>query len=247
MRRIVPQHSTPQREVQSWWEETNLRIAYGFVVGRPQPRRLWAGEVCPQSTLKAVYHRMAGKGTVQPRRVFLRDLKFSRVYCVLKAYLDESYDTSTMCVGGWICDEDSWKRIEGKWLARIEYERRLEIKQGHKPIQRYHATDCANLKREFAPKNGWTIERQIGLTKKLIGIVGEADPQPVGIAIGMSLKELKAVRPDFTDQELKWHSYSFCVSECLANIGNIMREQFMHDKVSVVYEDTKELGEAALD
>ena len=35
------------------------------------------------------------------------------------------------------------------------------------PISRYHATDCANLKKEFDKKNGWDIKKQINLTKRL--------------------------------------------------------------------------------
>jgi len=178
--------------------------------------------------------------------VSLKDLKFSRFYCVLKAYFDESYDPSTMCVGGWLCLEDAWTPIEAKWLARIEHERRIAVKHGHKPIRRYHATDCGNLKKEFSAKQGWTIDRQIRLTKKLISIIGEAKPQPIGIVIGMSLKELALVRPDFTDTELKWWAYYFCMRECLDNVGKVMQHQAPHDKVSAIYEDSTELGSAAL-
>jgi hypothetical protein len=165
---------------------------------------------------------------------------------VLKAYFDESYDRSTMCVGGWLCHEDTWKVIEKNWLARVGHERRIAIKHGHKPIRRYHATDCGNLKREFSKKNGWDIPRQIRLTKKLIGIIGTANPQPVGIVIGMSLDELKLVRPDFTAQELKWWAYYFCFRECLDNVGKGMQEWFTHEKVSVVYEGSTDLSSAAL-
>jgi hypothetical protein len=184
---------------------------------------------------------------MQPRRVSVMDLNFSKVYCVLKAYFDESFDDSAMCVGGWLCLDYAWKHIEGKWLSRIEHERRIAIKHRHKPIERYHATDCANLKRGFAVKHGWTIERQIRFTKKLISIIGEADPQPVGIVIGMSLKELKLVRPDFNDRELKWWAYRFCMGECLDNIGKAMHAWFTHDTVSVIHEASDELNSAALE
>jgi hypothetical protein len=179
--------------------------------------------------------------------VSLKDLNFSRVYCVLKAYFDESYDPSTMCVGGWLCPEGSWKRIEDKWLARIEHERRISVKHGHKPISRYHATDCGNLKREFSAKHGWTIDRQIQLTKKLIGVIGKATPQPIGIVIGMSLKELALVRPAFTEKELKWWAYRFCMGECLNNVAKASHEWFTHDTVSVIHEASDELNSAALE
>lgn len=181
-----------------------------------------------------------------PGYVSLTDLKFSRIYCVLKAYFDESYDPSTMCVGGWLCLEDAWKPIETNWLARIEHERRISIKRNCKPISRYHATDCGNLKKEFSGKHGWTIDRQIRLTKKLIAIIGEAKPQPVGIVIGMSLKELAVVRPDFTDKELKWWAYRFCMAECLDQIGQAVYEWFTHDTVSVIHEASMDLNSAAL-
>jgi hypothetical protein len=177
----------------------------------------------------------------------LRDFKFSRVYCVLKAYFDESYDHATMCVGGWVCDENTWKQIEGKWIARIEHERRMSIKKGYAPVSRYHATDCANLKREFCEENGWDIPRQICLTKRLIDIIGEANPKPIGIAIGISLKELLAFKPDLTAQEAKMHAYSFCISECLDNIRHVMRARPAHERVSVFYENNKEFGYLALE
>jgi len=185
---------------------------------------------------------------VQPRHVSLNDLKLSRVYCVLKAYFDESYDGSTMCVGGWLCTEDGWKLIEDKWLARIAHENRMSVKKGHPPITRYHATYCANLKKEFSATNGWSVERQIQLTKKLIGIVGNADPQPIGIVIGLSLNELRLVRPDFTDKELKWWAYRFCMGDCLNNIGKAVHEWFTHDTVTVIHDgDGGDLDVAALE
>jgi hypothetical protein len=179
---------------------------------------------------------------VRPRYVFLKDLKFSRFYCMLKAYFDESYDHATMCVGGWICDENSWKQIESKWLARIEHERRMSVKNGFTPISRYHATDCANLKREFREENGWNIARQICLTKRLIDIIGSADPKPIGIAIGISLTELRAFKPDLTDKEAKEHAYSFCISECLDNVRHVMRARLTDERVSVFYEQSKQFG-----
>lgn len=182
---------------------------------------------------------------MRTRYVFLRELKFSRIYCMLKAYFDESYGHATMCVGGWICDETSWTQIERKWLARIEHERRMSIKNGHPPISRYHATDCGNLKREFSEANGWNIKRQILLTKRLTDIIGESNPKPIGIAIGISLRELKDFKPDLTDQEAKMHAYSFCISECLDNVRHVMRARLADERVSVFYEQSREFGHLA--
>lgn len=65
---------------------------------------------------------------IADRPVYLRELKLSGVYCVLTAYLDESYDNGTMCVGGWLCHEDTWKQIEPRWIQRIGYESRMSVK-----------------------------------------------------------------------------------------------------------------------
>ena len=101
---------------------------------------------------------------------------------MLKAYLDESYNTRTMCVGGFLAHENVWKKIEPKWEERIAYENRKSVKMGFPPISRYHATDCANLKNEFAPKKGWNIPRQIKLTKRWIEIIRQH--KPAGIVMG---------------------------------------------------------------
>ncbi len=62
----------------------------------------------------------------------------------------------------------------------------------------------------------------------------------------MSLKELALVRPDFTETELKWWAYRFCMGECLDNIGAAVHEWFSHDTVTVIHEASDELNSAAL-
>jgi hypothetical protein len=162
---------------------------------------------------------------------------------VLRAYFDESYDNRTMCVGGWLCTEDAWAAIEPKWLQRIEHERRMSIKGGHEPILRYHATDCANLKRQYKT---WTIERQIQLTKKLIGILGGARPLPVGVAVGLSMEELMGARPDLDEKQIKWAAYFLCMCECFHNIGEAMDELFPSERVSVIHDGSSDFDTAAL-
>jgi hypothetical protein len=70
----------------------------------------------------------------------LRTLKFSKMYCIMRAFLDESYDSHTMAVGGWLAHEDAWTLIETKWSQRIEFERQRSIRRGEVPISRRHAS-----------------------------------------------------------------------------------------------------------
>src|SRR5262245_59144069 len=90
-----------------------------------------------------------------------------RVYCLMtwSDYIDESYNNRTFCVGAWLARVKTWGGIENKWKQRIEFENRVSFKHNFPPISRYHATDCANLKREFSEERGWTIPRQIRFTK----------------------------------------------------------------------------------
>jgi hypothetical protein len=189
---------------------------------------------------------LAGKDTMQPYHVSLRDLKFSRIYCVLNAYIDESYDSHTMAVGGWLAHEDTWPEIETKWLQRVAHENRMSKKRGFKPISRYHATDCGNLKREFSTENGWDVPRQIHFTKKLIDVLGAVHPRPVGIAVGLSIRKLKTERPDLEALDIKKQAYFLCMCECLANIGEAMDGMFPTEKVSVVHERSNDFDHAAL-
>jgi hypothetical protein len=74
-----------------------------------------------------------------------------------------------------------WERFTKAWAERIALENRNSVKRGFPPIGRYHATDCANLKREFAEKKGWNIPRQVRLTKRLCTIFAEHRPQAIVI------------------------------------------------------------------
>lgn len=161
---------------------------------------------------------------------------------MLHAYLDESYDAHTMCVGGWLSPDNVWPLINEKWAQRIEYEQKLSIRRSQEPIDRYHATDCANLKRKFKT---WTIPRQILLTRKLIGILGAVRPLPIGIAVGLSLRELRAARPDLDAKMVKWVAYFLCMCECFFNIGEAMNEVFPSERVTVVHDGSAEFDGAA--
>lgn len=187
---------------------------------------------------------VAQRCRIADRPVYMRELKLSQVYCVLKAYLDESYDNRTMCIGGWLCNEDTWNGIETKWLQRIEYERRISVKRGEDPISRYHATDCANLKREFST---WDIPRQITLTKRLIDILGRVRPKPIGIASGLPLKELRTARPDLDEKLIKQAAYYLCMCDCFRNIGEAMDENFSEERVVVLHDFSKDFNRWALE
>jgi hypothetical protein len=104
-------------------------------------------------------------------------------------YIDESYNGHLFCVGGFLAPVEMWREIVGPWRARIEYENRKSAITGFPPISRYHATDCANLKKDFDATRGWDIDRQIRFTTRLSSIIGKAGP--CGIVVGGRIADMK--------------------------------------------------------
>jgi len=149
------------------------------------------------------------------------------------AYIDESYNAKTFCVGGFLAPEGVWRGIVHDWSARIEYERRRAIKRGLQPISRYHATDCANLKKEFDKKHGWDVRRQINLTKRLCEILGTH--LPTGIVVGAGLDDVQRFLPP-DPENAKSFLYSTCFKTCLLHIAALMREGVHDPTVKIFYE-----------
>jgi hypothetical protein len=152
------------------------------------------------------------------------------------AYIDESYNSKTFCVGGFLAPEGIWNGIAHDWSNRIEYERRRSIKKGLRPISRYHATDCANLKKEFDTKHGWDIPRQIRLTTRLCEILGTH--LPTGIVIGGGLADVRRYIPHNSDDASEF-LYSTCFKTCLLDIAALMQEHVWDGRVRIFYERGK--------
>jgi hypothetical protein len=186
----------------------------------------------------------------QPVPVFLAIMKFPPCLCfdmeLWNAYIDESYNDKTFCVGGFLAPVGIWNGITYDWASRIEFENRISDRKGFRPISRYHATDCGNLKREFSKENGWTIERQINLTTRLCEILGKHGP--TGIVIGGAIDDVRRyISPDRDEPDE--FLYSTCFKTCLLDIAVLMREHVVDGRVRVFYErsDFSPLAKEAFD
>jgi hypothetical protein len=157
-------------------------------------------------------------------------------------YLDESYNNRTFCVGGLLAPVEMWQDIESKWKERLDYESRISFKKGFPRISRYHATDCANLKREFDKKKGWTIDRQILLTKRLCEILVKAGP--IALAYGGSLA---AVQETFgTDPNLaKQVLYKAAVLMHMIVVEEIFTRRFPSSRVQIFCDRNTDFGALA--
>jgi hypothetical protein len=155
---------------------------------------------------------------------------------MLTAYLDESYNSRTFCVAGWILPEKRWTPFDRDWRKRIDQERQQSIRAGFKPISRYHASDCSNLKNEFDPSQGWDVDRQIKLSKRLLGIV--IKHMPIGVVVGGSIDVFLNY---FTDDKTRWRKalYYFSVSVVLAELAQIAIAGFPGERITVFYDHGK--------
>jgi len=65
----------------------------------------------------------------QPARLPFHELKClnptGAMFCMLTAYMDESYNNRTMSVGGWLCHEKVWPLLEG--FSRSNFSRASHV------------------------------------------------------------------------------------------------------------------------
>ena len=163
-----------------------------------------------------------------------------------RAYIDESYNTKTFCVGGLLARESVSDQISSLWAERIAYESRMSVKRGFARISRYHATDCANLKKEFSEKNGWNKDRQIKLTKRLCEILGT--DLIIGVVVGGVVADVQRYLSPGGNAPAEF-LYSTCFKMCLLQIAGWMYHYVVDARVKVFYErsDFNHLAAEAFD
>ncbi len=166
---------------------------------------------------------------------------------MLTAYLDESWDASTMCVGGWLCNVSSWRLIQGKWERHIQRENKTSLKLNLQLISRYKAADLGCRKGEF---DGWTKQREVAFTKNLIDVLRMRNPRsrPIGIACGISFGDMLAASREWDRDHSrhKWEraAYRLCMLSCLRMVLETMTVLYPEEKVAVVHDHGKFNGPA---
>lgn len=160
---------------------------------------------------------------------------------MMTGYFDESLDKSTIVCAGWIADDNEWDQIIDKWDARVKYESRRSVKKGLKPLSRYHAADCSALENEF---KGWSSERQIRFVKHLQNIMFGPEKykrvrhtdRPMVFGFAASLKEARNANFGLTEKQLRQYCYFICVTQCLKEIGLVMREFHTQDRITFFHD-----------
>jgi hypothetical protein len=152
-----------------------------------------------------------------------------------------------MCVGGWLCNDRTWKLLEHRWQRQISIENKLSGRLNLKPLSRYKAADLSARKGEY---EGWTPQREVLFTKRLIGILGKPKPRvrPIGIACGVSFADLLTASPEWDRKHTrhKWEraAYRLCMWGCLKLVLDTIAREYSEEKAAVVHDRGKFNGPA---
>ena len=86
---------------------------------------------------------------------------------MLTGHIDESGNSRLFTLCCLVGDGSMWLWIEMAWTKLLEETNTSLRAHGRPNISRYHASDCRNLRREFA---GWSPDEQRDFTQKILRI-----------------------------------------------------------------------------
>ena len=131
---------------------------------------------------------------------------------VLKAYMDESgtHDGSpVLAVAAYVAPPSTWQRWTREWNQR------------KKPIDVFHAVDCAALKKEF---DGWEAAQRDQYVAQLLPAITNANL--MGVAAAIRMNDYDEVKKDYPEiEKFLGKPYAACfqfvVQEILEEIGEL--------------------------
>lgn len=150
---------------------------------------------------------------------------------MLKIYMDESgvHDTApVVAVAGYISRPKHWRAWTRDW------------NRAKKPIRVYHATDCANLLREFA---GWDKARRDGFVANLLPIIPAHELAGVLIGIDMNtFRQEVAKHPELT--RMFGEPYTACFQWAISIIMEIASQHGKGERMAFVHEQNSYQADA---
>lgn len=166
------------------------------------------------------------------------------VFGVIRGYIDESYEGKKLprffTLSCSLAQGGDWEFIEAAWKWVIERKNRELIKQGRKPISRYHAADCFNRNEEF---EGWSKEERHRFVMSLFEIF-RAFPTS-HVAISISAKDIHEILPKNQSNPIHF-AYYILLRLMMMTIGDYQSDLRMIGKKSLIYERCGEFGESML-
>jgi hypothetical protein len=160
---------------------------------------------------------------------------------MLAAYIDESGNSELFTLSCLVAAYGAWVWFEMDWKTCLDKTNASLVRQGRKPITRYHAADCSSRLNEF---EGWTQQEQVSLFTSLLGVFHKHITNTIAFTI--SLKELSEEIPTSADDP-KRSAYVLLLKYLMIEIGNNILARENWQLVSIVHDRTDAYNRVLLD
>lgn len=122
----------------------------------------------------------------------------TRIHCkslftVFKGYIDDSTHKDVFTLSCLLAKGSTWGWLSNDWKDCVDKKNKELIRQGRKPMRRYHASDCSNHHKDFAD---WTADEVIDFTKQLIAIFNKPANALHVFSFALRLSELTEIIPE---------------------------------------------------
>ena len=149
----------------------------------------------------------------------------------IRAYIDESgiHDNSPVTTVAVILSKPTfWREWTKAWNA------------AKRPIEIFHAADCANLKGEF---KGWERADRDAYVARLLPVIGQF--KFIGHVMGIKNDDLARVQAELPRTMNAISSpYITCLQLALTRTLNYLNEHDTNDRIAFVHENNDHMGEA---
>lgn len=141
-------------------------------------------------------------------------------FVIFRGYIDESYgaDRNVFALSCILARGKEWDEFERKWKLHIAAKNRVLVKDGRRPITRYHASDCSGRRKEF---RGWTHDERDAFVKGLFLVFKQVETFTV--VFDVQLAELCEVFPEQTGDPLE-AAYYWLTKFLMLTISNDFRK-----------------------
>lgn len=148
---------------------------------------------------------------------------------MLTGHIDESGDSKLFTLSCLVGDGSMWPWIEMAWTKLLEETNTSLRAHGRPTISRYHASDCRNLRKEFA---GWSADEQREFTQKILRIF-QRHPLHV-FAYSLDLQALVEEIPE-TEPNPRGFAYVLLLSHLMTAMGGTL-ELYPKDHIALIHD-----------
>ena len=175
---------------------------------------------------------LPGKGYLLLLR-FYCDASFDSDPKLDQTYTNGKYVPRTFVVGGFLATDTIWEKIQDRWAGCNQWA----------CVSRYHAAEVNALDGEYT---GWSKEKQIEYSKRLLATLGDQGTELCAISIGLKVRDYEKTISE--EGRRKWgNHYVVCFKQAISYIAQLMGNLPTEDKFAVILERDKEFENDAVE